>query len=145
MFLEGLLNRGSMPVLQQVMAFTQERHEVLVNNISNFDTVGHKMQDLPVEEFYEALDVAIADRDRGGVSRPLRMRSTSNLHWDQAGRLHAEPMEIENSNILFHDGNNRFVEKQMSAMAKNALLHNVSAELLRGQYEMMRTALRERL
>ena len=134
-----------MPVLQQVMAFTQERHEVLANNISNFDTVGYKMQDLPVEEFFESLDAAIADRDRGGASRPLRMRSTSNLHWDRVGRLHAQPVEIENNNILFHDGNNRFVEKQMSAMAKNALLHNVSAELLRGQYEMLRTALRERL
>ena len=145
MFLEGLLNRGSMPVLQQVMSFTQERQEVLANNISNFDTVGYKMQDLPVEEFMAALDEAIADRDRGGVSRPLRMRSTGNLHWDQVGRLHAQPVEIENNNILFHDNNNRFVEKQMSAMAKNALLHNVSAELLRGQYEMLRTALRERL
>jgi len=145
MFLEGLLNRGSMPVLQQVMAFTQERHEVLVNNISNFDTVGYKMQDLPVEEFFSALDEASGDRDRGGASRPLRMRSTSNLHWDQAGHLHTEPVEIKNNNILFHDGNNRFVEKQMSAMAKNALLHNVSAELLRGQYELLRTALRERL
>ena len=145
MFLEGLLNRGSMPVLQQVMAFTQERHTVLANNVSNLDTVGYKMQDLPVAEFFEALDEAIADRDRGGAGRPLRMRSTSNLHWDQVGRLQARPVEIKNNNILFHDDNNRFVEKQMSAMAKNALLHNVSAELLRGQYEMLRTALRERL
>jgi len=145
MFLEGLLNRGSMPVLQQVMAFTQERHTVLANNVSNLDTVGYKMQDLPVTEFLEALDKAIADRDRGGAGRPLRMRSTSNLHWDPVGRLQARPVEIPNNNILFHDDNNRFVEKQMSAMAKNALLHNVSAELLRGQYEMLRTALRERL
>jgi flagellar basal-body rod protein FlgB len=145
MFLEGLLNRGSMPVLQQVMAFTQERHEVLANNISNFDTVGYKMQDLPVEEFFGALDAAIADRDRGGAGRPLRMRSTSNLHWDAVGRLHAQPVEIENNNILFHDNNNRFVEKQMSAMAQNALLHNVSAELLRGQYESLQTAIRGRL
>ena len=145
MFLEGLLNRGSMPVLQQVMSFTQERHKVLANNISNFDTVGYKMQDLPVEEFFSALDEAISERDWGGASRPLRMRSTSKLRWDAVGRLHAQPVEIKNNNILFHDGNNRFVEKQMSAMAKNALLHNVSAELLRGQYESLRTALRERL
>ena len=145
MFLEGLLNRGSMPVLQQVMAFTQERHKVLANNISNLDTVGYKMQDLPVADFFAALDEAIAEQGRGGAGRPLRMRSTGNLHWDQAGRLHAKPIEIKNNNILFHDNNNRFVEKQMSAMAKNALLHNVSAELLRGQYESLRTAIRERL
>ncbi len=134
-----------MPVLEQVMAFTEARHEVLANNISNIDTVGYKMQDLPVEEFLAALDEAIADRDRGGASRLLRMQSTRNLHWDESGRLQAEPVEIQNNNILFHDDNNRFVEKQMSAMAKNALLHNVSAELLRSQYELLQTALRERL
>ena len=98
-----------------------------------------------VAEFFAAMDKAISERDRGGASRPLRMRSTSNLHWDQVGRLHAQPVEIKNNNILFHDNNNRFVEKQMSAMAKNALLHNVSAELLRGQYELLRMAIRERL
>lgn len=145
MFLEGLFNRGSMPVLEQVMSFTQERHRVLANNISNLDTVGYKVQDLEVSEFFAALDEAISERDRGGAGQLLQMRSRGNLQWDSAGHLHAEPVEIENNNILFHDGNNRFVEKQMSEMAQNALLHNVSAELLRGQYEILQTAIRERL
>ena len=40
---------------------------------------------------------------------------------------------------------NRFVEKQLSDLAQNSLLHNVTAELLRGQYNSMQTAIRERL
>jgi len=67
--LEALLNRGSLPVLEQVSAFTELRHQVLVNNISNVDTVDYKMQDLPLAPFQEALRTAVELRDRrGGVA-----------------------------------------------------------------------------
>jgi len=63
MIFEGLLNRGALPVLQQVMSFTEARHEVLANNISNLDTVGYKMKDLPTDEFFRTLDDAVRRRD----------------------------------------------------------------------------------
>lgn len=145
MLLEGLLNRGSMPVLEQVLAFTHARHKVLVNNISNMDTVGYQMKDLPVQEFYSALDEALVRRNSGGAGQPLEMRNTRHLRWDRHGRLQAQPMTLDDNNILFHDRNNRFVEKQMSDMAQNALRHNASVEMLRQQYELLRTAIRGRL
>ena len=145
MLLESLLNRGSMPVLQQVMAFTEARHELLVNNVTNFDTVGYKVQDLPTEEFFSALQAAVKQRDSRGAEGSLKMSSTRHLQWDSQGKLHAQPIELEDQNILFHDQNNRFVEKQMSEMSKNALLHNVAAELLRQQYTLMQSAIRGRL
>ncbi|MCK4629372.1 MAG: flagellar basal body rod protein FlgB [Sedimentisphaerales bacterium] len=145
MILEGLLNRGTLPVLQQVMSFTEARQEVLVNNISNLDTVGYKVKDLPTEEFFSALRKAVRRRADGGAGALLEMRSTRHLRWDRNGRLRAEPAEIKNSNILFQDGNNRFVEKQMSDMSKNALLHNLTTELLRQQYGLLKTAISGRI
>ena len=143
--IEGLFNRGSMPVLEQVMSFTEARHEVLANNISNFDTVGYKAKDLDTDGFFETLLQAVDRRDGRGAGAALEMRSSKHLKWDRSGRLHAKPIEIKNNNILFHDDNNRFVEKQLSDLAQNSLLHNVTAELLRGQYNSMQTAIRERL
>ncbi len=145
MFLESLLNRGAVPVLEQVMNFTQQRHSVLVNNISNFDTPGYKMQDLPVAEFDAALQEAVARREQKGGAGPLEMRPTRHLRWDGSGTLQAEAAELEDNNILFHDDNNRFVEKQMSEMAKNTLRHNVTVEMLRAQYNGLETAIRGRL
>ncbi|KPK76467.1 MAG: hypothetical protein AMJ79_06600 [Phycisphaerae bacterium SM23_30] len=145
MLIENMLNRGSMPVLQQVLQFTEARHELLVNNVTNFDTVGYKVQDLPVAEFCEALQEAVERRETKGAGEALQIKSTKHLHWDREGRLQARPIEIENNNILFHDQNNRFVEKQMSELSKNALLHNVAAELLRQQYGLLQTALRGRM
>jgi len=145
MLLEGLLNRGSLPVLEQVLQFTEIRQEVLANNISNFDTVGYKVQDLPEREFFTALREAVRERRGRGAGAPLRLRPTRHLRWDAQGHLEARPVELKNNNILFHDRNNRFVEKQMTAMAKNALLHNITSELLRQQYNLLQSAIRGRI
>lgn len=145
MLLENLLNRGAAPVLEQVIAFTQARQEVLANNIANFDTVGYKAKDLSVNEFFEALDEAVDRRAKGGAGAGLRLESSRNIRWDDRGRLKATAVEIQDGNILFHDDNNRFVEKQMSEMAQNGLLHTVAVELLRGQHAALQTALRGRL
>ncbi|MBN1766787.1 MAG: flagellar basal body rod protein FlgB [Sedimentisphaerales bacterium] len=145
MFIEGLLNRGSLPVLEQVMSFTQTRHEVLANNISNIDTVGYTMKDLPVEEFFTELHRAVTRRDGQAGNDSLELQSTRHLQWDSRGRLQASPMEIEDNNILFHDSNNRFVEKQMSEMSKNAMLHNVVSEILKVKYNGLRTAISGKL
>jgi len=143
--LEGLINRGSVAVLEQVVGFTEARHHVLVDNISNFDTVGYKVKDLPQAEFVGALTKAIDGRENAGAAARLEMRPTRHLKWDQNGKLHVQPVEIRENNILFHDQNNRFVEKQMATMAKNAMLHNVAAELLKGQYNLLKMAITERL
>lgn len=145
MILEGLLNRGTLPVLQQVMSFTEARHEVLVNNVSNFDTVDYKVKDLSAKEFFSSLRKAVKRRAGGGVGAPLEMRPTRQISWDRNGWLRTEPTEIKNSNILFQDGNNRFVEKQMSTMSKNALLHSLTTELLRQQYGLLKTAISGRI
>ncbi|MBN2374897.1 MAG: flagellar basal body rod protein FlgB [Sedimentisphaerales bacterium] len=144
MLFENLLNQGSMPVLEKVMSFTQQRQQVLANNISNFDTPGYKMKDVPEAEFFESLSKAVEKRDKRGAGS-LELSSSRHLSWDRKGNLQVKALDAENSNILFHDENNRFVEKQMSMMSKNALLHNVSAELLRGQYETLQMAIRGRV
>lgn len=145
MLIEGLLNRGSAPVLERVMSFTESRQAVLANNVSNFDTVGYKMKDLSKEAFFGALREAVDRRSSRGAGASLEVASTRQLQWDGRGRLQAQAEPVADSNILFHDGNNRFVEKQMSEMAQNAMLHNVTAELLRGQYSLLQTAIRGRL
>ncbi|MBN1436475.1 MAG: hypothetical protein JW936_05320 [Sedimentisphaerales bacterium] len=144
MLLSGLFNRGAMGVLERVMSFTQARHEVLVDNVSNFDTVGYKMRDLPSDEFFGALREAAAQKERRGTGDVLRPRSTRHYSWDAQGNLETTPSYVEDNNILFHDGNNRFVEKQMSDMAKNTMLHNVAVEMLRQQYNLLETAIRGR-
>ena len=41
MFFEGLVNRGSLPAMEKMLAFTEARHRVLTENIANVDTPGY--------------------------------------------------------------------------------------------------------
>ncbi|MEM6315418.1 MAG: hypothetical protein AAF743_15105, partial [Planctomycetota bacterium] len=66
---------------------------------------------------------------------------------DQTGRLDLTDVDasltFDTGGITFHDGNNRSMEQLMTESAKNALNHNLLAELLRKQFAQLRTALRE--
>ena len=140
MLIEGFINRGSVGVLEQVLSFTERRQAVLANNVSNVDTVGYKVLDLEAESFYGELRRASAARDRRGGT--LELQSRRGFRWDRHNRLEVKPVEVRENNILFHDQNNRFVEKQMHAMSKNALRHQVVNEMLRQQYSLLEMAIR---
>ncbi len=142
MIFDNLLNRGSTPVLQQVMSFTESRQQVLAHNVSNFDTVDYKVQDLAKEEFFAELDRAIKQRKVDGPAGKLKLRNTRNIEFGENNAIRARAIEVRDNNILFHDKNNRSVEKQMAEMAKNGILHNVVTELLRGKYDGLQTAIR---
>ena len=66
----------TIPVLQEVVSFSQARHAVLAGNIANIDTPGYQARDLSVEDFQARLKQAIDDRDQhplpGARTRPAR-------------------------------------------------------------------------
>ncbi len=142
MWFDSIVSRGSMPVLEQVMSFTEERQNVLADNISNIDTVDYQMKDLDVDAFTASLTEAIERRASKGAAASLELKGTRNLSWDKEGRINATAIPSSPKNILFHDKNNRSVENQMAEMAKNGMMHNVAVELLRGQYTGLEKAIR---
>ncbi len=140
-WLAGILNGGRLAVAQQVAQFAEARHSILADNIANIDTPFYKVRDLPVAEFQEMLGKAIRQaRETGG---PLRLESTANIEVSRRGdSLELKPVEREDANLLFHDGNNRSIEQEMSELAKNALMHRTAIEILRGQFNALETAIR---
>lgn len=141
----GLTNSGALPTLERLVQFTGARHRVLTNNIANLSTPYFKPSDLSVEDFQASLRSAI-ERRRATLEAsfaPLDMRDTRDLSFRQ-DRLEISP-EPANQNIMFHDRNNRDLERTMQSLAENTLTHNAGIALLRNQFEMLKTAIRERL
>ena len=132
--IESLLSLSSTPVLERMIEFSGRRHRVLVENIANLDTPGYVMKDLPVDAFQAAMRKAIDGRrrSRGSELPPMNGR-------------YLMPLVDQHNYVLFHDGNNRSVEKQMAALAENAMVHNGSIEILRKQFSTLEAAIRERL
>ena len=94
--------------------------------------------------FQAALAEAIEGR-RDGVGRtngPLDVRDTAQLTFRPDG-LMAQPDEISEG-ILRHDENNLDLERNMQRLAENTMTHNAAIELIRNQFALLQTAIRER-
>ena len=130
----GLFNQTTIPVLEQVVNFSQARHTVLAGNIANLDTPGYKTRDLSPEGFHARLHEAIVRRDTMGSAGeqvnasddPLRA-VTSNLH-----------------GIVRHDEGNVGLERQVTEMAKNQMQHNLAMSIMASQFKLLQAAISER-
>src|SRR3954454_8496432 len=60
--LSSLFQSSTIPVLEQVVNFTEARHGVLAGNVANLDTPGYKTRDLSPNLFQKQLKEAIATR-----------------------------------------------------------------------------------
>ena len=120
--LGNMFDTSDIRILERVVSFTETRQEVLANNIANIDTPDYKVKDLDVSTFQEHL-------------RAIREgKSPSEAGLDQEGVDYRQ-------HLLFHDRNNRSIEKQMSEMMKNTLWHNVATELLQSRYKLLERAI----
>ena len=143
MFLSSVVNSGSLPVLERMAAFTEARHRVLLTNVANLDTPGYRPKDVDPDGFRAALSEASGRR--GGSSGPLEMAEGKSWRFGPGGSLEVRPREVGPENILFHDRTNSSVERQMSELVKNAMMHQIAVELLRGRYSALMTAIRGRV
>jgi len=141
MFFGDVVNRGSIPAMDKMLAFTQARHQVLTENIANADTPGYKTKQLDAKAFQAALAKAMDRRGTSG-SDPLTLPGGDQWHMDRDGRLVVTPTTDPAENTLFHDGTNARIERQMALLAENAMMHQTVAEMLRGKYEGLLKAIR---
>ncbi|MEM1446467.1 MAG: hypothetical protein AAGF84_10450 [Planctomycetota bacterium] len=145
MLFNELQNNGAMPALERMVQFTEARQKVLAHNVANLSTPSFQPGDLDVGAFQQTLGSAL-DRRRDGDAtgqRPLELKDTDQIEF-RPGRLIANP-EPTNQNVMFHDGNNRNLERIMQDVAENVMAHQFGVTLLKNQFDSLRTAIRERL
>jgi flagellar basal-body rod protein FlgB len=142
MLIESVFGWGSLPVLERLAAFTEARHRVLLTNVANLETPGYRPKDVDLTGFQAALGEAVARRR---AAEPLQMSEGKTWSFDEAGGLAVHPREAGPQNLLFHDGTNARVEREMGELAKNAMTHQVAVELLRVRYGGLLEAIRGRI
>ncbi|MEE9213029.1 MAG: flagellar basal body rod protein FlgB [Phycisphaeraceae bacterium] len=141
----GIFDSGALPALQRLVQFTSQRHAVLTHNIANLSTPYFQPRDLDPKTFQATLRNAIDQRraSRTPTSGPLTLTDTEQLRF-RAGGIEVTPTPTH-QNILFHDQNNRDLERTMQHLAENTLAFNAAVELLRNEFNMIEIAIRERV
>ncbi len=135
---ETILNGTTIPVLEQVVAFSQARHNVLAGNIANIDTPGYRVRDLSTEDFQSRLQSAI-DASR----RPPAAVSPGEPGFGQ--KPHLAEVARESQTILRHDEVNVGIETQVAEMAKNQIQHNLALTIMTSQFRLLNVAISERV
>ena len=148
--LDQLDTAGALPALDKAIRFAGARHTLIANNIANFETPGFQPRDVDPAAFQAELADAI-DRRRagenssiGGGHGELNLRSTREVESLADGRIELNP-NTNSGNILFHDRNNRDLERTMQALVENASAFRVATDLLRNRTTLLRNAMAERV
>ena len=126
--IDGVFNAEAIPVLERLVQFAGARHRLIVNNIANLDTPGYRPLDLSVSDFQKRLAEAVDERRAGR----------------KPGGLELDP-EPKAENILFHDGNDRDLERTMQDLVENFLTFRLANELLGSRFDLINIAIRERV
>jgi len=74
----------------------------------------------------------------------LPRRDTREVEFRRDGSLSLTPKTPAN-NVLFHDRNNRDVERLMQDLAENSAVFRFSTEMIRSRTELLRTAISQRV
>lgn len=145
--LTSLFHSSTLPVLEQVLNFTEARHGVLAGNIANFDTPGYLARDLSPEIFRERLKSAIETRDRpAGPYGAVEPRTYGNYAIEQSREFDAfrEVADPEKT-LLYHDGHDVSLEQQVNEIVKNQQEHNLAVNIMSAQLRLLRAAITERV
>lgn len=140
-----MFNHGAMPVLERLVQFTGSRHGVIAHNIANLSTPFYRPRDLSVGKFQRQLREAIDTRRASATPHDgaLQPRDSREVRFRRDG-LDVRPEALD-ENILFHDRNNRDLERIMQDLAENTLAHNAGLELLKNEFSLLKMAISERV
>ena len=141
MIFSDVVSRGPTPALEKMLAFTEARQRMLSENIANIDNPQYRTKQLDARAFQDSLHKAMETR-RTASAGEFRIPASKEVSQDAAGRLLVTPSEEPAENVLFHDDTNTRVERQMSLLAENTLMHRTATELLRNRLDSLMKAIR---
>ena len=136
--LNSLFDSTTIPVLEQVVDFSQSRHQVLAGNIANMDTPGYRVRDLSPELFERRLKEAITSRHRG---------EATPVAFDSSNARQSRISEVGDSvkGLLYHDDSNDSLEQQVAELSKNQMQHSLALSIMTSQFRLLQTAISERV
>lgn len=140
MFLSSVTDRGATPALVSTLAFNQVRLKTIAENVANWQTPGYRAKQVDARGFQQALRSALGERGND-VRKPFVIRG-DQIRTAADGRLQVTTSERPPDNVLFHDGTNLSIEREMAELAEAGMAQELTASLLRDKFDGLRKAIR---
>jgi flagellar basal-body rod protein FlgB len=139
--IDSLISSPTIRMLEQTLDFTEQRHNVILEDIANVSTPGFVQKDVSVAAFQKSLQDAVA---RNGASNNDAYDPESNEEISftpGTSTVRVKPAEVVN-NVAFHDRGARSMEYLMGQLADNATAHNTVSQLLKNRYDLTAKAIK---
>jgi flagellar basal-body rod protein FlgB len=148
--LSSLFQASTIPVLEQVVNFTEARHGVLAGNVANLDTPGYRTRDLSPALFQERLKTAISSKHEpvsptynpltAGMTAPHSVATCTDRQATAFQRV-----DDASKSILRHDDGDVGMEQQINEIVKNQQQHNLAVSIMSAQFRLLKAAITERV
>ncbi len=115
-------------VLARIIQFTDLRRCILCRNMRDIDTPGFLPRDLPVREFAELLNGAIAEHLR---SHRLVFRDTPNIKFGVHNAMQVRPISDTYAQVVLGTNRDAYLELQVNKLLENSLNRRIAEELFR--------------
>ena len=139
--MSDLFQSTTIPMLEQVVRFTQARHLALSGNVANASTPGYVARDLSVDDFQTRLKSAIEERNQPGSSAPPGQAITAGAEREN----NVAEVAKDSKEILCHDQSQVGLEHQVTEMVKNRMDHNLALSIMVSQFHLLQAAISERV
>ncbi|MGD2107905.1 MAG: flagellar basal body rod protein FlgB [Phycisphaerae bacterium] len=141
MFISSVTDRGATPAIVKMLAFNESRLRMISENVANINTPGYRAKQLDTRAFQRSLRAALDTRARDPKSAFV-VRSGDEVRTDGQGYLQVTPSRKPSDNVLFHDGTNLSIEREMADLAETGMTHDLYTTLLNGRFHGLRNAIR---
>ncbi|MFM1822937.1 MAG: Flagellar basal body rod protein FlgB [Planctomycetota bacterium] len=139
--LEGFLGNTSLPALERSLQYMSARQKLLAGNLANAETPGYRPVDVDPRAFQASLREAL-ESGRVAPDGGIALDDGAPVRFHEGG-VELRP-EVLAENILFHDGNDRSMERLMQRLSENVYAFRIASQFLRGQFDQINSAIRER-
>lgn len=144
--IDQLTNAGALPALEMTMRFAAQRQRLTAHNIANIDTPNFVQRDVSVEGFKAVLRDAVEERRvrTGGMHGRLEWQPTGEIERTEQGDMKlvaGTPV----GGVMFHDRNNRDLERLMQTLAESTAAFRTASDLYRSQTMILQMAVSERV
>jgi flagellar basal-body rod protein FlgB len=144
-WIDRLMTRESLPVLEAGMGFSHQKSLVIANNIANVETPNFYRESVPEDQFYTALREGIDAREAERSGR-LNLQEPFDVAFEDGGVY--PRLRLFNGREYGperHDENSVVIEYEMAEQAKNTLKMQAMQQLYKKHLTMLRTSLRDRV
>ena len=125
-----IFNKTSLPIMERLLNITSTRQRLIASNIANAYTPGYQKQDV---DFKQSLASA------------EKKQTITGLRTEERHMPIGDSKTGSQSEVAIVTGGRPDMEKEMGDSAENQLLYTTAAQIAKGNFTSLRTAIRGRI